>query len=164
MLLNCIIATDETFLTLRPNAAHIHDASTLACKHEVKYNNALKEVEVSRLSYYGSTSSHSSFESSSCLGPFIVSAANIPKFGCKSVNNENPSKDGSNKDFNTLIARFKLNAEETSIEFYNQATESMIIQQEFLGCIVEYAPNKLFAGAKPTCMFLIDDWVNIRCI
>ena len=30
--------------------------------------------------------------------------------------------------------------------------------------MVEYAPNKLFAGAKPTCMFLIDDWVNMRVI
>ena len=31
-------------------------------------------------------------------------------------------------------------------------------------CIIEYAPNKLFVAGSPTCMFLIDDWVNVRCI
>ena len=40
----------------------------------------------------------------------------------------------------------------------------MIIKHEFIGSMVEYAPNKLFCGAKPTCMFLIDNWVNIRVI
>ena len=72
LFLSCIIVTDEIVLTLRPEATYIHDASTLAVKHEVKYNDILKGAEVARLSYYGPTTSHSSYESSSCLGPFIV--------------------------------------------------------------------------------------------
>ena len=30
--------------------------------------------------------------------------------------------------------------------------------------IIEYAQNKLFVTVHPTCMFLVDDWVNVRCI
>ena len=72
LFLSCIIVSDEIVLTLRPVATYIHDASTLAIKHEVKYNDILKGAEVARLSYYGPTTSHSSYESSSCLGPFII--------------------------------------------------------------------------------------------
>ena len=117
LLLSIVIVSDEVVLTLRPNETYIHNASTLACKHKVEYNDILKGPEVSRLSYYGSTVSHSSYESSSCLGPFIVTTKNIDKLGAKSVNDENLSEDGSNWGFNTWIARFKLNAAGDSIEF-----------------------------------------------
>ena len=62
------------------------------------------------------------------------------------------------------IGRFKLNEKRDSIQVENQDTESMIIQDEYIKSIVEYAPNKLFLTGKPTCMFLIDNWSNIRCI
>ena len=75
LLLQVVIVSDEIVLTLRPDAVFIHDASTLKRKHEVKYNDVLKGAEVSRLSYYGSSTSHSSYENSSCLGPFIVAKA-----------------------------------------------------------------------------------------
>ena len=75
LLLSIVIVSDEIFLTLRPEETYIHDVSTLECKHKVKYNDVLKGAEVSRLSYYGSSVSHSSYESSSCLGPFIIAKA-----------------------------------------------------------------------------------------
>ena len=30
--------------------------------------------------------------------------------------------------------------------------------------MIEYAKNKLFVTVYPTCMLLIDDWVNVKCI
>ena len=40
----------------------------------------------------------------------------------------------------------------------------MILQDEYIRCIIEYAPNQLFVTVSPTCMFLIDDWIKIKCI
>ena len=40
----------------------------------------------------------------------------------------------------------------------------MLIKDEYIGFMIEYADNKMFATGYPACMFLIDDWTTIRCI
>ena len=40
----------------------------------------------------------------------------------------------------------------------------MLVKDEYIGFMIEYADNKMFATGYPTCMFLIDEWNKIRCI
>ena len=49
-------------------------------------------------------------------------------------------------------------------EVFNTTTESILVKNDLIEYILEYAEDKLFATGFPTCMFLIDDWTNIRCV
>ena len=49
-------------------------------------------------------------------------------------------------------------------EVFNTTTESILIKNDIISYMLEYAKDKLFATGDPTCMLLIDDWTNIRCI
>lgn len=49
-------------------------------------------------------------------------------------------------------------------EVFNTTTESILIKNDYIVYMLEYAKDKLFATVNPTCMLLIDDWTNIRCI
>ena len=42
--------------------------------------------------------------------------------------------------------------------------ESILIRHEVVYFMVEYAKNKIFLTVQQTWMFLLDDWVRIRCI
>ena len=114
-LLKCIIVSDDLVLTLRPHAAFIHDASTLERKHEVQWEDVLP-FKNNGLAYYGSTTSHSSMDCSSCIGSFDIYKEDVGEISCKSVNNEWHSKEEDNKGRNYCIVRFKLNEEGNSIQ------------------------------------------------
>ena len=49
-------------------------------------------------------------------------------------------------------------------EVFDTTTESILIKNDHIEYILEYDQDKLFATGYPTCMYLIDDWTNIRCI
>ena len=57
-----------------------------------------------------------------------------------------------------------MNGDGNSLEIFNEATESILIKNEEILFMIEYAQNKLFVTVDPTCMLLIDDWVNVKCI
>ena len=99
---------------------------------------------------------------SSCISVFEPqSIEGVPSH---SVNKEQPSGEQQNKGDKCWITRVKLNEEKNSLEVYNLDTESILFIDENIRFIIEYDKNKLFATGHPTCMFLINDWVNVRCI
>ena len=65
---------------------------------------------------------------------------------------------------NSWICRFKLTEDGKSLEVLNKETESILIRNEIIYFIIEYAKNKLFMTVERTWMFLIDNWATIRFI
>ena len=57
-----------------------------------------------------------------------------------------------------------MNGDGNSLEIFNEATESILMKNEYILFMIEYAQNKLFVTIDPTCMLLIDDWENVKCI
>ena len=49
-------------------------------------------------------------------------------------------------------------------ELFNPKTESILFVNEHIRFLLEFGKNKLFVTVWNTCMFLIYDWVNVKCI
>ena len=80
------------------------------------------------------------------------------------MNNEWHSKEELNKGENSWICRFKLNEAGDNFEVINKATESILIKNEAILFMLEYAQDKLFVTVFKRCIFLIDNWASIKCI
>ena len=65
-------------------------------------------------------------------------------FSFCTVNNEWLSKEESNKGENSWICRFKLSEDGNTFKVQNKATESILIKNEAILYMIEYAQNKLF--------------------
>ena len=137
--------------------------SDLEKMYEIKWIDFI-HANVEGLSNYGCTTSFCTKEASSCIGAFEVASEDLDQFPDRSINDSELLREDENDDFNLWIVRFKLTKDGKSFEGFNMATESILIKHDYIGFMIEYAQDKLFATGDPTCMLLIDNWTNIRCI
>ena len=163
MLVKCIIVSDDLFVSFLKETAYIRSIATLERTHEIKWNEVLP-ISVTSLSTYGVTSSHSSIESSEFICSFGIDPEGEEEVPAFSMDDQWRSEEEENKEEDNWIVRVKLNSDKSSLEVVNTKTESIHFKYEYIGYIIEYAKNKLFVTGDPICIFLIDDWQNVRFI